>query len=255
MVSACLNMYYFFLDESGDPGDYISRDGSVIQGSSKFFTLAGIIVNEAEKDKLENCVKRLASNHFKPEQLNPDFKLHYQELIQGKNEPYNQLARHDRRKLADDVFSTIKQAECSLLSVTINLEQHCKKYRNPANPKAYSMLIALERFQVFLEEKGCVGLVIYERFYKRESKKIMNSLAGIKERLRPLHYKKLNSIEKNIQNGDPNQEPILQLADFFAYATQKMHESNFQKADRWKSIRSKYYKINGKFFEKGYVSR
>lgn len=227
------------MDESGDPGYRIDEIGNVIEGSSKYFTLAGIIVDDAEKDRLDGCIREIISKYFRPDQLDPGFKLHYNPLIQGKSPPYDQLTKMDRIRLADDVFATIRESNCSLLSVTIGLEHYRKKSPRSMDPKAHSMLTMLEMFQKFLATKSSGGFAVDERFNKRERKKmeyVMRNLTG-----RRYHRPELGNVRGSIRDGDPAKAPILQLADFFAYATQKMHDTGWQKADRWKSIRRKYY--------------
>ena len=59
----------------------------------------------------------------------------------------------------------------------------------------------------------------------------------------------------DIQNGDPLQEPILQLADFFAYATQIKYRTNGKKQRRWKSIMKKYFNFDGSYYKKGCMFR
>ena len=44
-----------------------------------------------------------------------------------------------------------------LLSVSIDLKKHCKKYLRPVNPIAYGLYLILERFQYFLEDYNGKG--------------------------------------------------------------------------------------------------
>ena len=141
-------MYYLYIDESGDAGDYLNKNYKVIEGSSKFFTLAGVIVSDDEKDKLNNAVESIIDKYFNQTQLPEKFKLHYHPL-RNRCRPYDKLSDEQRKQLADDVFDTIKESSCVLLSVTINLQRHCRKYGIPADPQAYAMLIMLEDFKIF----------------------------------------------------------------------------------------------------------
>ena len=61
------------------------------------------------------------------------------------------------------MFEIICNSPCTLLSVTIDLEAHFRRYRYlAAGPKAYAMLIMLERFQDFLTSKGSQGISMWE---------------------------------------------------------------------------------------------
>lgn len=151
------------------------------------------------------------------------------------------------------MFDLIKKSDCHLLSVTINLERHCKKYYTPANPKAYAMLIILERFQDFLEENGADGRAIYEKFNKKTRKKIERTIVGLKEILRLRNYKELNNIRGHVENGDPNTSPILQLADFFVYAVWIKSITSDSSKNRWLSIKNKYYRLDYGWYKAGNV--
>ena len=243
--------YYLYIDESGDVGDYLDKNNQIIKGSSKFFTLAGIIVSKDEKRKMECETNKMIDEYFNKGLLDKNFKLHYHPL-RMKLSPYDQLSDEMRKHLADNVFHIIKKSDCALLSVSINLERHCKKYYIPANPQAYAMLIMLERFQDFLEEHDGEGRAIYERFNKKTRKKVERTMTGLREVLRLRHYKAPNNIRGHVVNGDPKIHPILQLTDFFAYATW-IKITNPQKTFRWKSIKHKYFQLNAGWYRAGNV--
>ena len=244
-------MYYLYLDESGDPGDYLDENCKVIKNSSKYFTLAGIIVNQTEIHKLNQQIEDLVHKYFKSIPLDKNFKLHYQPLARH-TPPYDKLSHENRIRCADDVFKTINDSKCTLLSVSINIEKHCKRYDWPANPKAYSMLIMLERFQGFLTEQNSDGQAIYERFNKQERKKIESTMIRL-QTLLPMRYRvELNNIKGRVKSGDPKQEPILQLADFFAYATQKKCIDK-AKRRRWESIKDNYFRLGERSVVRGDV--
>ena len=68
-------MYYLYLDESGDPGNYLDENRKVIKNSSKYFTLAGIIVNQTQIRKLNQQIEDLVHKYFKSIPLDRNFKL------------------------------------------------------------------------------------------------------------------------------------------------------------------------------------
>lgn len=246
-------MYYLYIDESGDSGDYLDKNKKVIEGSSKFFTLAGIIVNDNEKDRLDNIVRLTIDKYFNQMQLPKKFKLHYHPL-RNKRYPYDQLSNEQRKQLADNVFGIIKESECVLLSVTINLEHHCVRYEEKAaDPRAYSMLIILERFQDFLEERNEEGIAIYEKFNHQLRRKVDYTMTWLRDALHHRHYKELDNIKGPVKNGDPEKEPILQLSDFFAYATWIRSKTSGKSEDRWQSIKDKYFRLYDGWYRAGNV--
>ena len=120
-------MYYLYIDESGDSGDYLDESNKVIEGSSKFFTLAGIIVDDTLKMNLDDEINSISDKYFSTILLPENFKIHYHPL-RNKRYPYDKLSDNQRFQLANDMFELIKKSNCNLLSVTINLERHCRKY-------------------------------------------------------------------------------------------------------------------------------
>ena len=98
----------------------------------------------------------------------------------------------------------ICNSPCTLLSVTIDLEAHFRRYKYlAAGPKAYAMLIMLEMFQDFLTSKGSQGIVLYERFNKQERKKVEITMKMLKELLAFRHHVEPSNIIGNTRNGDP----------------------------------------------------
>lgn len=161
--------YFFFFKEAGD---YRDKNKKIIKGSSKFFTLAGIILSDDEKNRLDGAIRLTIDTYFDQILLSKKFKLHYHPL-RNKCYPYDKLSDKRRKQLADDVFNTINESECFLLSVTINLEYHCDRHKEKASdPRAYSMLAMLVRFQDFLEEKDEKGIAIYENFNHKLRRKV-----------------------------------------------------------------------------------
>ena len=52
------------------------------------------------------------------------------------------------------------------------------------------------------------------------------------------------NIVRNVINGDPAKVPLLQYADFVAYAIWKRSESCETKTRRWNEIKHKYYNLD-----------
>ena len=244
--------YYLYIDESGDMGKYKDNNSPNIDGTSKFFTLAGIIVDRDEQKNMEDKTNNMIDDYFDRGSLDENFKLHYNPL-RNKEPPYDQLSDEKRHHLTEDAFTIIKKSDCVLLSVTINLERHYERYPNLVNPQAYAMLIMLERFQDFLEEKNGEGKAIYERFNRKTRKKVEHAMEGLHVSFRLRHYKELSHIRGHVENGDPKIHPILQLVDFFAYTVWIRRTTDFRKEDRWNTLKHKYFNLDGGLHKAGNV--
>lgn len=246
--------YSLYIDESGDPGPYVS-DNPRFKSSSTFFTLAGIIVPDENVVEIEDQIRTVIKKYLQPNALASNFKLHYQHLIQ-KAPPYNVLSSESRLRLADDMFNIIIQSPCTLLSVTLDLDSHYKRYVKPANPKVYAMLMMLERYQNFLsDQEGQLGSIRYERATHKERARVQRGMRSLGMTLAENHYVDLNNLLCKVQGGEPTDHPILQLADFFAYAVRIKFISKYEKQNRWQSIKHKYFRLDKGFYSTGYVVR
>lgn len=244
-------LYYLYIDESGDTGDYRAPNGTIIEGSSRYFTLGGIIVDDQLRIDFENKVNQLVRETFLDISLPKNFKLHYQPLRQ-KAYPYDHISDQTRWAIPEKVFSWIRNSNCRLLSVTIDLDKHCQ-YERPVDPRAYALLLILERFQYFLEDNHETGIAIYEKFNAKLRKKAENELRWLRNI--PTFPKPTNFslLDGKVRNGDPMTEPVLQIADFFAYLPWLKKTTDGKATDKFDSVVDKYYNLGGGTFRKGLV--
>ena len=99
------------------------------------------------------------------------------------------------------------------------------------------------------------GSVVYERFNKRERKKLKQAVTAMRKRLGIRHYGEIDGMAGGMHNGDPAKERIQELADFFAYATFTRHESEDRKHDRRDLIKEKYFGLDGNYYTAGNALR
>ena len=208
-------MYYLYIDESGDEGDYV-KNGQIVRGSSRFFTMGGIIINENNRGIFTKKIESIRNQYFRNVKPIEKFKLHYCDLIANKF-PYSKITRLERYDLANAVFDAVKNIDCHLISVTLDLYNHCRKYSSPLNPRGYTMYLLLERFQLFIEEKNDNGIAIYENYNSHLRKKVELIHKWIVEYPDFPSNVRFNNIEKTVRNGDPIVEPMLQYADFLVW--------------------------------------
>lgn len=245
-------MFYLYIDESGDDGDYRPSQPQRKGGSSRFFTLGGIIVDNFNRERFLDVHQRIISKWFEGIQVPGNFVLHYYELREARP-PFDNFSREERFAIANEVFNAIIKIDCALLSVTIDLDKHCKRYSKPVNVRAYALLIMLERFQYFLERHGHNGEAIYEEFSSRLQKKAEIAQKWLATRPTFPTPTTRDNVAKQVKHGDPLKEPMLQFADFFAYAPYIKCASNNKKTSRLDSVHHKYFNISGAWFKRGLV--
>jgi len=232
-------MYYLYLDESGKPTNYRDNNGNIILENSRYFTLGGIAVDESARQKFYRVYDEIMFRYFADFELKTTFKLHYNELRMLKD-PYDKFTRKQCFQLEHDMFQAIDSIDCTLFSVTIDLDYHYKKYSKPIFPMALALKYILERFQYFVSIKETTGIAMYEQFTESLRNKVNNEwkkLESYKNSHQPTDFKNL---KKKVLNGDPTKEPMLAFADFFVYLPWNRKISN----SKWKYLNQKYYALN-----------
>ena len=234
-----------YIDESGDEGIYHPSYAlqNIVGGSSRYFTLGGIIIKDKDKSLFKKELDTIVSESLINISLPNDFKLHYFELRDARY-PYDKLSKEERLEIANKVFRTIVRTDCKLLSITLDIHFHCTKYSIPFSPRAYALFLILERFQYFLVDYNESGEVVYERYNSPIRKNVELLHAHLKENPSFPKYTHFDNILGGVKDGDPLLEPVLQFADFFAYIPFLKRTSSCKKLRRWNQIKHKYYNFD-----------
>ena len=245
-------MYYLFLDESGD--DNLSRQPvGANNGRSQYITVGGIIVKDTDISKFDNEFGRIMQKYFSGLTLPQKFKLHYTTLKRGQKYPYREIHNEGRCSLSHEIFDTVKKIDCQLISCTIDKIQHLRNYGNNAkNPKAYALLICVERFDQFLRENSESGVIIYEEFNSIR-KKMGSEINDLLQYPNFPNYQNLKDVEKIVNHGKPNQYPLLQFADFIAHIIWFHKTQPNQIVDIFSDFTNKFYNYPASSFFSGYV--
>lgn len=242
-----------YLDESGVEG--LSSNPNKRNADDDWFTSGGIIVNENKISEFETSHAEIIYEFFTKRgvTLPEDFKLHYREARQ-RQQHYDHLSEKEIGQLSDSVFNTVKKIDCKLVSASINKRTHCSKpYPYTANVRAYSLLLCLERFQYFLEEKNEEGISIYEKLTHSMRNNIEKDLKNLRNLTNFPFFTNLDKIKGKIRNGEPVKDKILQFADFVVYAPHIFFYTNRTRANRLNEIYEKYYNTNGNWKTNGCV--
>lgn len=246
-------MYHLYLDESGVEG--LSSNPNKKSLDDDWFTSGGIIINEDKIGEFETSHAEIIYEFFTKRgvTLPKDFKLHYREARQRQS-PYDHLSEKEIGELANSVFNTVKKIDCVLVSSSINKRTHCSKpYPYTANVRAYSLLLCLERFQYFLEEKNEEGISIYEKLTRSMRRNIEKDLKNLRDLTNFPFFTSLDKIKGKIRNGDPIKEKVLQFSDFVVYTPHIFFYTNLKCSNRFNEIHYKYYNTNGNWKTNGCI--
>ena len=223
-------MYRMYVDESGVD--------SLYDPQSDWFTTGGLITHYNNIQLFERAHDNIMAKFF-PNVPSRAFKLHYSRLLNGRG-PYERMLREERLQLADSMFSTIVNMPCHFVSVSINKNRHYQKYQRPVKAQAYTLLICMERFELFLREHDGEGDMVYERYTRQQGRDLHYTRKNL-SRYDVLSPDGQKRIREPIISGDPLKYRALQFADFAVYAPQKRLTTRGRKGRRWSEIRPKYY--------------
>lgn len=216
---------YLYIDESGVPDNPLDKNGKQKLKVPRVFCLGGIIVDKNQKQFLENEYKRLIEDYFTGIELGSNFKLHYNPLRMGDS-PYSDIGKERSQQLKTEIFEIIKKSDAKLLSFTLDLIGHYKKYATPVNPLALGLIVLFERFVNHAQKENIkTGYIIYERFNKGLRNLVYENYKFL-EKTKFKTKLDLNKIIKSIIDGDPTKEPILQFTDFWT-CLPFLNEQNF----------------------------
>ena len=220
-----------YIDESGDPANPIDENGNKKLRSSRIFCLGGIIADENQQRFLKNKHKYLLDTYFSEIELGEKFKLHYNPLRMYQS-PYSDLGRHKVLKLENEIFSIIRESKVTLLSFTIELEQHYKAYANPVNPLAIGLIYLIERLDLYMTNNNITTVnIFYEKFTNSMQDEMFKQHNFLNTSTRFKTKLDLKKLCRYINNGDPIKEPILQFADFWTYLPYAREKSRLDEVD------------------------
>ena len=244
-------MYYLYLDESGDDGDYLDLHGNIIPGSSRFLVVGGIFVEDSKISDFDQKFSQIINKYFisKGITLPSNFKLHYTTLKRGIKPPYDQITTQERLDLADEIFDAVNTIDCSLFAASLDIQDHCIKYNDRVNAKAYMLFLIYEKLDRIKKQSGISAEIVYEEFnqIRKKIKLEIDKLLSFPTFPNPQN---LIDIEKFVRSGKPNQHPVLQFADFIANATWFHRTKPNQANDKFIVFRERFFgDFNGITFQ------
>lgn len=225
-------MRILYLDGSGDPGRYV-------QSNTKHFVLCGIAAKPKISHELSDSVRDCVRNHFESVGAQPS-ELHYVDLIQ-KRYPYNLI---NPKELADDVFDIISKGDISIFAVIINKETHFAKYVTPFPVKEFALDVMTTRFQKYLERVYEYGLMVHDDESNPINKSLIDLFEEFKTKGTAFIYPE--NVLDTLFFAKSDNTPMLQLADFCAYAFFSKYERD--KIERYDQISNRIDTYGEKYF-------
>ena len=148
-------LYSLYVDESGHVQNY--RPTTYHDPEHRYFVLGGIIAGADQIPILEQKIERIIEEYFVRSDLPDTFKLSYHGLRNGTMPPYNALDPGTRYAIANEMFNTIANSDCHLISCIIDLDYIYRNYINKIPQRILALSFLTERFQYFLLEQKKIG--------------------------------------------------------------------------------------------------
>ena len=236
-------MYKLFLDESGD------HNLDVIDPNHPVFALAGCIFEENYYSS--TAIKRV--NELKIKYFNStEVILHSRDIRKQESKPFLALRKKEvREKFYQDLNNLFKELYLTIIASIINKKKLKEQYGNHSdNPYYLSLGFIMERYAIYLREKGETGAMIIESRNKADNDLLY--LAFSKTMLEGTGFMRSDEFQKRIAGltfiPKKENDTGTQLADLIAYpvATHILPNRDKKAFETLKSkIRSKKGEIYG----------
>jgi len=205
-------MYKLFLDESGD------HNLKVIDPNHPVFALAGCIFEENYYSK--EAIKKV--NELKIKYFNStEAILHSRDIRKQETKPFLVLRNKEKREeFYEDLNKLFKELYFTILASVIDKNRLKEQYgKHSDNPYYLSLGFIMERYAIYLREKGEMGVMVIESRNKADDDLLY--LAFSKIMLQGTGFMRADEFQKRIKDLTfiPKKENEIgtQLADLAAY--------------------------------------
>lgn len=159
--------FTIYIDESGD--DHMK---CFANESAEHLCLCGIIIKNTDIVEIQEDINALKVAYFNIDPDVQNYPLHRKEIMQ-KSPPFDCLNDTTIKDNFDTEFlSFLKKWKFTIVSVLIDKVKLKERYSNPRNPYRWGFALIMERFKIFLEEKGAVGDMMVESINGKHDKKL-----------------------------------------------------------------------------------
>ncbi|MEM4650103.1 MAG: DUF3800 domain-containing protein [Candidatus Bathyarchaeia archaeon] len=212
-------MYLFYVDASGDPGQYIGTN-------SKFYILVGIGIPAQNRLKFESDFKQMLVEIF-GEDI-PD-EIIARDIVYSKGK-FSHLTNEQKNSLIEKPLDLLRANEAVAIAIVVKKEEYWERYAaNPDMVRRWSMHLLLDRIDRMLEKKASPGLVIYD--YEGKKDRLYRELLSELRKLGSIHYpskniRKIKNIIDTVLFTPSETSYGLQAADIVAYIIQSKYKAH-----------------------------
>ncbi|MCN0157083.1 DUF3800 domain-containing protein [Staphylococcus epidermidis] len=143
--------------------------------NNKLFTLTGISIKPENFNEIRNNFNELKESYWEKGLFNGKSVVLHSKDIRKKQGAFNpKLINHE--SFLKDLVEFFNILPIKIYSVTIDKEEHCKKYISPHDPYKLSLEFIIERFCFELRRQGLTGIIVLESRGKKEDKEVLKKV-------------------------------------------------------------------------------
>lgn len=220
-------MYIIFLDESGQPGGFDNKTNSLVKNTSKYFILAGFMINADEILKIEIALRDVKLKYG----LNPYHEVKWNTRYKDIGLEYSQIM-----EMKKEIMQIVNKYKNSVVGIIMDKE-YC--YKNKEFVKTHNDLYALALH--LLMERCCMQItdengrdtavpaMIFADSRKNDSNNKLDAelqISYLRAKNMGTHFVKFPNFCDSLIFADSDYSAGIQIADFCAGAMYRKYESD-----------------------------
>lgn len=218
------------------------KNGKTIPLNEKEFTLTGVVLNKDNYSELIKNINEIKYDYwdqglYKYGDTKKRVCFHSSE-IRKRDAPFN-LENPLYRYFMDDLTTVIASTRTAILSCSIDMEKHCRRYSDPYHPYHLAIEFILERYCGRLNHHRKNGIIILESRGRKEDKFVLKHIVKIKNEgtfyKSSSHFRHLEGAYFNpkwsVAQESKASFVILELADLISYPIHKFARSGYATKD------------------------
>lgn len=235
--------YMMFVDENNSSSlrniRRTLRTKQQVALNDKYFTVTGCVLNREDYPSIRWNIQALKNKYWEDGLYFFEKEQRYKRVcfishdIRNRRGPFS-LQENEYKEFITDLSTFLTNLHCVIFSVTINKEEHCRRYVDPDHPYHLSIDFILERYgKFFLRTQNAKGIVLLEARGRKDDKRLLDHFRNkltfgtryaIARELRNISGVYFNS-KWSSKHTDLASHFGLEIADLFSFSIHKFCRS------------------------------
>ena len=197
-----------------------------------FFVIGGYLMPDDNALDLEAALTEIQLDFFKSAALRTDTEFHGKEMLHGKGN-FKRRKLSERIQLFEALTKFVIDNKLPIRLVCIDVKTHRQKYNRPMPEYRLGLMLILERFCDYLEQKKDIGAVFGD-YEKDEISRAILDFAEFKVLGKtPMYYgRPLGKLIDTVYFTHSHHSRFLQVADVLVYMAGR-YENMSARPEKW----------------------